>query len=72
LEKAGIPTAQICAITSVAAMVGSNRIIKGVKIVNPLCEVDLEIEEEKAARRSKVGKALEALAADITVQKVFE
>jgi len=72
LEKAGIPTAQICAITPVAVMVGSNRIIKGAKIVNPLCDVNMELNEEKSGRRNIVGKALTALAADITEQKVFE
>lgn len=72
LEKAGIPTAQICAITPVASMVGANRIIKGAKIVSPLCDVNMEPDAEKSGRRNIVLKALDALAADINEQTVFE
>jgi glycine reductase len=53
--------AHICAITPVAQMVGSNRILTAQKIVNPLGNADLDPEEEKRTRRSIVEKALKAL-----------
>ena len=53
-------------------MVGSNRIVKGVKIVNPLGDPDLAPEEEKVLRRRILEKALQALGEDIADQKMFE
>ena len=70
LEKAGIPTAQISAITPVAAMVGSNRIIKGAKIVSPLCDVNMKIEEEgflAKSARAVLGSGEGTLILDVGV-----
>ena len=52
-------------------MVGSNRIIKGSKIVNPLGDVDLDPKNEKEMRRGIIEKALEALEAEVTEQTIF-
>ena len=55
---------------AVAEMVGSNRIMLGQKIVNPVGNMDLEPAEEKKLRRSIVEKALTALQADVEEQMV--
>ena len=65
LEKAGIPVAQVTAVTPVAKMVGSNRVIQGKGIVYPLGDAELGAEEEKDLRRSIVRQALEALKTEV-------
>jgi glycine reductase len=57
-------------VIAVAEMVGSNRIMLGQKIVNPVGNMDLEPAEEKKLRRSIVEKALTALQADVEEQMV--
>jgi glycine reductase len=52
-------------------MVGSNRILPGRKIVNPLGNADIPPEEEKQLRRSLVEKALKALQTETEEQRVF-
>lgn len=61
LERVGLPTAHICALTPVAKMVGSNRIIPGVSVVHPLGNPKLGPTEEKAFRREIIEQALKAL-----------
>lgn len=46
-------------------MVGSNRIITGNKIVNPLGNVELGPKDEKELRRGLVLKALKALQTEV-------
>ena len=58
--------------TSVAQMVGSNRIITAPSIVQPLGNVDLEQKVEKAFRRVIVEKALEAVCKEIEEQTLFK
>ena len=53
-------------------MVGSNRIVAGSKIVNPLGNADLGPREEKELRRAIVEKALEALQSDVQDQTLFD
>lgn len=72
LERAGLPTAHICSIISVAQMVGSNRIIPVSSIVHPVGNPDLDLKAEKALRRAIVEKALEALQAEIQEQTLFK
>ena len=52
-------------------MVGSNRIIPGAKIVNPVGDANLAPQEEKALRRSIVEKALKALQTEVTEPTLF-
>jgi len=52
-------------------MVGSNRILQGQKIVNPVGNAALAPAEEKKLRRSIVEKALKALQSDIKEQRIF-
>jgi len=53
-------------------MVGSNRVVAGSKIVNPLGNADLAPQEEKELRRAILEKALEALQADVQDQSFFD
>lgn len=71
LERVGIPTAHICAITQVAIMVGSNRIVPACSIVSPLGNPQFDKKEERILRRKIIEKALEVLQAEINEQKVF-
>ena len=64
MEKAGIPVAQITAMTPVAKAVGSNRIVQARGIVYPLGDVELPANEEKDLRRRIVQQALDALATE--------
>jgi len=53
-------------------MVGSNRIVTGNKIVNPLGNVDLDPKEEKELRRAIVENALKALQTNVEEQTHFD
>ena len=64
MEKAGIPVAQVTAMTPVAKAVGSNRIIQAKGIVYPLGDPELPANEEKDLRRKIVQQALDALATE--------
>ena len=64
MEKAGIPVAQVTAMTPVAKAVGSNRIIQARGIVYPLGDPELPASEEKELRRRIVQQALDALATE--------
>ena len=66
-----MPAAHVCAIIPVAQMVGSNRIIPAKKIVNPLGDAELDLEEEKDFRRRILEKALKALETDVREPTVF-
>ena len=65
MERVDIPPAHVTSIVPVAQMVGSNRIVTGNKIVNPLGNVELGPEDEKEVRRAIVLKALKALQTDV-------
>ena len=67
----GIPTVHLCAITPVAQMVGSTRILPGRKIVNPAGDADLPALEEKKLRRSIIEKALTGLQTEIETQRIL-
>ncbi len=60
-EKAGLPTVQVCTLTSIAAAVGTPRIAAGLGIPYPLGDPFSTPAEEKALRRRKVEEALRAL-----------
>ena len=71
LEKAGLPTAHITNMTPVAKVTGSNRIIPGIAITNPLSDVKLSVEEQKKMRRNFIERALKAISTDISEPKFF-
>lgn len=53
-------------------MVGSNRIVTGNKIVNPVGDVELPEDEEIKYRRSILERALTALQTEVEEPTVFE
>jgi glycine reductase complex component B subunit gamma len=63
---------QICTMTPVAVMVGSPRVVPGMRIVNPLGNADLSPEAEKTLRREIVSNALQALLTQIQKPTLFE
>jgi len=60
-ERAGIPSAHVCALTPVAQMVGSNRIVSAASILHPVGDPKMDPKAERALRRGLVEKALKAL-----------
>ena len=71
LELMGLPTVQIAAVTCIALMAGSNRIIPAPAIVHPVGNASLDQKAEKALRRTIVEKAFEALETELAEQKLF-
>ena len=61
LERAGLPTAQICTMTPVAEMVGANRVVTGNGITHPLGDAERTPEEERGIRRTILERALQVL-----------
>jgi len=72
LERVGLPTAHVCAITSVALMVGSNRVVNANKIIAPLGNEKLDAKAEKAFRRAIIEKALKTLQTDVDKPTLFK
>ncbi len=64
LEGAGIPTAHVTAMTPVAVMGGSPRIVQGKAIINPWGKSDADPDEERAMRREIAAGALKVLQED--------
>ncbi|MCC7105663.1 MAG: glycine/betaine/sarcosine/D-proline family reductase selenoprotein B [Chloroflexi bacterium] len=71
LERAGIPSAHVCSITSVAQTLGSNRIVPAPRVGIPMGDRDLDPRAEKALRRAIVERALEALQTEVGEQRLF-
>jgi glycine reductase len=71
IDKVGIPVAHITAMTPIAQVTGSNRIIPGVTINNPCSDVDLPAEQQKKIQKKFVARALEAISTEITNQTFF-
>lgn len=71
LEMAGLPTAHITNMTPVAKVTGSNRIIPGIAITNPISDVNLPLDEQKKNRRKLVDRALKAVATAVNEPTFF-
>ena len=71
LEKVGLPTALVTALTPTALMMGVRRIIPGVSITHPLGNPSLPAKREKELRRKIVLKAIESLKARVDEPTVF-
>lgn len=71
IERAGIPVAHVCSITTISQTVGANRIVPAVAIPHPLGNPSLPPEEEKELRRNLLRKAFAALSTPIEEQTVF-
>jgi glycine reductase complex component B subunit gamma len=61
LERAGIPTVQICNMVPVADSVGVKRIYPSKSVKYPMGEPELPLDEEKADRYKRAKEALEYL-----------
>ena len=72
IERFGIPVVHMCTITLISESVGANRIVPTVAIPHPIGDPKLSKEDEHALRRNLVKKALDALAAEVTGQALFE
>ncbi len=71
IEKAGIPVAQITAMTMLAKQTGANRIVQGTKIPHPCGDPNLPPEADLALRREIVLTAFKALQKDVAGPTVF-
>jgi glycine reductase complex component B subunit gamma len=72
VERAGIPTAVITNLVSIAEQVGAPRIVRGGGIPYPAGNPDLEPEAERAWRRRLVQRALDVVATPVERPTVFE
>lgn len=67
----GLPTAHITNMTPVAKVTGSNRIIPGIAITNPVSDVNLPLEQQKKLRRTLINKAIKAVATHVSQATFF-
>lgn len=72
MERAGIPTALITNLVTIAEQVGAPRIVLGRGIPYPTGDPDLPPQAERAWRRRLVERALEALASPVERPTLFE
>ncbi len=72
MEKAGIPTAHITAMTPVALGVNSIRVVQGKEIVSPLGNAKMDAPTEKRLRLEIVSNALRALQTDVKGPTLFD
>jgi betaine reductase len=72
LERAGIPTALLCNLVSIAVRVGAPRIVPTRGIPYPTGDPDVGPEQERAWRRQLVERALVAVATPVTGPTVFD
>ena len=71
IEKAGIPAAHLCAMTSMAKIAGSNRILSSGLIPHPVGDPGRSPEEELKWRTGQVRKALNAAATPLEEALIF-
>jgi len=72
LERAGIPTALLCNLTSIAERVGAPRIVPTRGIPFPAGDPSLDPEEERAWRLRLLERALEAVSTPVHEPTLFE
>ena len=71
MERAGIPTALLCNLVSIALRVGAPRIVTTRGIPYPTGDPELSPDQERAWRRELVQRALRAIATPVTEPTVF-
>ncbi len=71
IERAGIPTAVITALDTIAQSVGCYRIVRGSGVLHVTGNPALPPDEERAWRRRLVERALAALTTDVERPHVF-
>lgn len=72
MERAGIPTALLCNLVSIAQRVGAPRIVRTRGIPYPTGDPSLAPAEEQAWRRRLVEQGLAAVTTAVTKPTVFE
>lgn len=72
MERAGIPTALLCNLVSIAVRVGAPRIVPTRGIPYPTGDPELGPDQERAWRRQLVERALVAVATSVTEPTVFD
>ncbi len=72
LERAGIPTAQICTMVNVALGIGSIRVVPSRSVLYPTGDPNLTPAEEHKLRLQLVKNALESVQTDLEQPLVFE
>lgn len=72
MERAGIPTALLCNLTSIAERVGAPRIVPTRGIPFPAGDPSLDPEEERAWRLRLLERALEAVSTPVHEPTLFE
>lgn len=71
MERAGIPTALLCNLVSIAVRVGAPRIVPTRGIPYPTGDPELGPDQERAWRRELVERALQAVATPVSEPTVF-
>lgn len=71
IERAGIPTAIVTALPTIAQMIGANRIVRGTSITTPVGDPSRG-DGERAHRRRIVERCVEILQADVEPGTVWE
>jgi len=71
IEKNGLPAVLLTAMTSMAKVAGSNRIVASGLIPHPVGDPTRSPEEEFAWRKGRVQKALNAAATPIDEAQIF-
>ena len=71
MERAGIPTALLCNLTSIAERVGAPRIVPTRGIPFPAGDPSLDPEAERAWRRRLLDRALEAVSTAVHQPTLF-
>jgi glycine reductase len=72
LEQAGLPTALVCNLTSIAEQMGAPRIVPARGIPYPTGDPSLEAGAERAWRRRLVEQAGAALSTPVSGPTVFD
>ena len=72
LERAGIPTVTVTALTEVAQKVGANRVLRGGRFSAPCGNPALPAADERAWRLARVRDAVRLLGVPVAGPTVFE
>lgn len=72
MERAGIPTALITNLVTIAEQVGAPRIVPGRGIPYPSGDPNVPPADERQWRRQLVERALEAVATAVERPRIFE
>lgn len=71
MERAGLPTVLLTAMTAMALAAGANRILASGRIPHPVGDPSRSPEEEFTWRQGVLRKALETLAAPVGQARIF-